>query len=144
MDTSDGVFAALDQLMRLNNVGFGINVALENLIHADALSLCKSAGLPLWLMLAGHHGEFELVFTVESNKVDNFMKSAQQIRWDPILMGEVMEDTSVRFKYNDEMISINTGQIRNLFFEHQGDVQEYINQLLDLDLSLNGGSNEST
>jgi thiamine-monophosphate kinase len=144
MDTSDGVFAALDQLMRLNNVGFRIELELENFLHADALSICRSAQIPLWLMLAGHHGEFELVFTVSSNNVDNFLESVQQIYWEPILIGEVSEDTNIRILYNNEMVPIDTGYIRNLFVELHGDVQEYIKQLLELDLTLKGGSNETT
>ena len=143
MDTSDGVFATLDQLMRLNQVGFRIDITLENLIHDGALSICKSARLPLWLMLAGHHGEFELVFTVPSDNVDSFLEGAKQIHWEPVLIGKVIENTNIRFLYHDEMVSINTGKIRNLFAECHGDVQEYIKQLLEIDLTLTGGNNET-
>jgi len=144
MDTSDGVFAALDQLMRLNNVGFRIDLDPDNFIHADALSVCKSAQIPSWLMLAGHHGEFELVFTVPADNVDNFLECTKQIHWKPLFIGEVIEDTNVRFLYHEKMVSINTGEIRNLFTELQGDVQEYIKQLLEFDLIIRGGSNETS
>jgi len=137
MDTSDGVFAALDQLMRLNNVGFRIESDLENFIHTDALSICKSAHIPLWLMLAGHHGEFELVFTVSPNNVDDFFESVQQIYWEPILIGEVIEEQEVRFLHNSKMVSIDTGRIRNLFVETEGDVNEYLNQLIKLESTFN-------
>ena len=143
MDTSDGVFATLDQLMRLNQVGFRIDAALENFIHAYALTVCEAARIPTWLMLAGHHGEFELVFTVASHHVKNFLEHASQINWEPILIGEVIEDTDIRFKYHDEIVAINTGKIRNLFAERHRDVQEYIKQLLEIDLKLRGGSHET-
>lgn len=144
MDTSDGVFAALDQLMRLNHAGFRIDVALENFLHPDALSVCQSAKLPLWLMLAGHHGEFELAFTVASDNVDNFLKSAAQIGWEPVFIGKVLKDPCIQFLYNQKVASINTGMIRNLFLEHHSDVQEYIKQLLAVDITLRGGNNEIT
>ena len=137
MDTSDGVFAALDQLMRLNNVGFRIESKLENIVHADALSICKSAHIPLWLMLAGHHGEFELVFTVSPNNVDNFREKVQQIYWEPILIGEVLEEPNIQILYNEEMVSIDTGYIRNLFVETEGDIEEYLNQLIKLESTFN-------
>jgi len=137
MDTSDGVFAALDQLMRLNKVGFRIESELENYIHKDALSVCKSAQIPSWLMLAGHHGEFELVFTVSPNNVDKFFESAQQIYWEPLLIGEVVENTEIRFLHNNESVLIDTGRIRNLFIETEGNINEYLSQLIKLESTFN-------
>ena len=133
MDTSDGVFAALDQLMRLNNVGFRIESELEDFIHTDALSICKSAHIPSWLMLAGHHGEFELVFTVSPGDMHNLLKNAHRIHWKPVLIGSVVEEPNVQILYNKEMVSIDTGYIRNLFVETEGDIDEYLNQLIKLE-----------
>ena len=134
MDTSDGVFAALDQLMRLNNVGFGIDLALDCFIHADAITISEAVKIPLWLLLAGHHGEYELAFTIPSLRVDDFLECVQQTCWEPLLIGEVIEDTTIRFLDDNEMVPIDTGQIRNLFMERHGDVEEYIKQLLERDL----------
>ena len=64
MDTSDGLIATLDQLMRLNNVGFELKEDLEKVIDEDALKYSKNLNIPSWLLFAGQHGEFELVFTI--------------------------------------------------------------------------------
>ena len=137
MDTSDGVFAALDQLMRLNKVGFRIDSDLENFTHKDALSVGRLTQIPTWVMLAGHHGEFELIFSVSPNNVDNFLQSAQQIYWEPFLIGEVIKNPDIRFLYNNESVSINTGRVRNLFIETKGDVKEYLSQLIKLESTFN-------
>ena len=60
--------------------------------------------------------------------------------WEPILIGEVLKDPSVRILYNEEMVPIDTGHIRNLFVELHGDVEEYIKRLLELDMILRGGN----
>lgn len=64
MDTSDGLLATLDQLGRINNVGFELQPEWEAFLGTGALSCARAMGLPPWLFLAGPHGEFELVFAV--------------------------------------------------------------------------------
>ena len=64
MDTSDGLLATLDELGRLNGVGFRLTLPVEGMLHGAALRLAEAQQLPPWTMLAGPHGEFELVFTV--------------------------------------------------------------------------------
>jgi thiamine-monophosphate kinase len=143
MDTSDGVFATLDQLMRLNNVGFQFESNPEDFIHKDALSICISANVPLWLMLAGHHGEFELVFTISSDDMEEFLKKAHRMKWKPVLLGSVIEKPDIRMLYKNKLVSVDTGYIRNLFVELHGDVEEYIKKLLELDKTFTGVSNEN-
>lgn len=133
IDSANGVFAALDQLSRLNKVGFRIELELENFLHPQALAFCQSEQYPLWLMLAGNHGEFELIFSVAPEKIDMFLEHTRQIYWEPILMGEVSENPHICFLNKDKMVSIDTGRIRNLFSECHGDGRQYIKKLLELD-----------
>ena len=64
MDTSDGACrdarpARAAQRRRLHG-----GRARGALLHADAVAVAAVAGLPAWTLLAGPHGEFELLFTV--------------------------------------------------------------------------------
>jgi thiamine-monophosphate kinase len=133
MDTSDGLFATLDQLMRLNDFGFCLDLEIKDLLHADSLSVCESNQIPPWLMLAGHHGEFELAFTIKSDEYNDFINSANQCNWDPIFIGYVIKEPDVQIIYNDETVSLNTGHIRNLFVETAGEIDEYIRRLMNLE-----------
>ncbi len=63
MDTSDGLLATLDQLGRVNSIGFELQPDWEAFLGTGALSCARAMGLPAWLFLAGPHGEFELVFS---------------------------------------------------------------------------------
>jgi thiamine-monophosphate kinase len=76
MDTSDGLISTLDQLLRLNNVGFELLENPESLIDEEAVSYSKKLSIPSWLLLAGQHGEFELVFTIPRNLKQEFLADA--------------------------------------------------------------------
>ena len=65
MDTSDGLFATLDQLGRLNNVGFALDESWESVLDLPALAMARKLGVEPWMFMAGPHGEYELVMTVK-------------------------------------------------------------------------------
>jgi len=129
MDTSDGFIPAIDQLMRLNHVGFNVDTSLMQFIHPEAIDLSQKAQIPLWMMLAGPHGEFELIFTIPDTSVDAFLKSASVLNWEPCALGKVIEDKELKLLQKDKFITLETGKIRNLFNEVNGNMDKYIKGL---------------
>ncbi len=127
IDTSDGPLAAIDQLQRLNDVGFNLNV--DEAIHPAARQLAESAGIPSWMMLAGLHGEFELLFTVPRERIDGILYGAESNGWRFVRVGEVVAERGVRIDDNDCRLSLDTGGIRNLFSEPTADVEPIIGRL---------------
>jgi thiamine-monophosphate kinase len=91
MDTSDGLLSTLDQLMRINGRGFVIDAPWGSMVEPAALDLCVKTRTPEWMMLAGPHGEFELVFAVGSDRLDAFRRDAEAIAFGPIVLGTVQE-----------------------------------------------------
>lgn len=91
MDTSDGVLATLDQLMRLNGRGFAIDGDWPRFLCEDALEVSGRTGRPEWMMLWGPHGEYELVFTVPAGDAEEFEAGASGIGIDPVRIGTVQE-----------------------------------------------------
>jgi thiamine-monophosphate kinase len=141
MDTSDGLISTLDQLMRLNNVGFELTTNLESLVDVEALIYSKKINIPSWLLLAGQHGEFELVFTIPQNLKHEFLKEADKNGFEPIELGEVIPEKEIRFNLYDKSVPINSGFIRNLPFETKGDVNHYLKLLLEYDSELKKSPN---
>ena len=133
MDTSDGALATLDQLMRLNHVGFVLDKNVEEMIHPEALSLSRAANIPPWMMLAGPHGEFELLFTIPPERFDPFIVSASFQEWEPICIGKVVEESPIRILLNEDFVSLDTGKIRNLFVEVNGNIEEFMKGLFRLE-----------
>jgi len=130
MDTSDGAFATLDQLMRLNNTGFVLESKLEEFLHPVALDITGAAALPPWLTLAGPHGEFELLFTIPPERTGAFMETASTVGWTPLVIGKVVEEPGVWFTQEEKKVYVDTGRIRNLSLHTDGDIHDYIHQLL--------------
>jgi len=129
MDTSDGFFTTLDQLIRLNNIGFRIDVNPEELIHLDAIKLSNIFNFSPLLMLAGIHGEFELLFTVPEAKVDDFLNSAKNNGQFPIKVGRTIPEAKIFIELDKHTAEIDTGRIRNLFYEFGNDIPKYIQEL---------------
>jgi thiamine-monophosphate kinase len=132
MDTSDGVLATLDQLLRLNGVGFRVDRPPEELLAPAALRVARAAGIPPWMMLAGPHGEFELVFTVPDALATEFEAAAARADWRPLVLGAVVAEPGVTLLFDGERRPLDTGAVRNLFAEVGGDVGRYVEGLLRL------------
>jgi thiamine-monophosphate kinase len=133
MDTSDGALATLDQLMRVNDLGFRIEIPIENLLTPEAVHVSRSAGIPGWMLLAGPHGEFELVFTVPEPRVPAFEAAAVATGWKPLWIGSVTAETEISLPSGDRFLALDTGAVRNLFSEVGGDTDRYLHELLRLD-----------
>jgi thiamine-monophosphate kinase len=139
MDTSDGVIATLDQLMRLNNVGFELADAWPSSLHPMARRASQRAGLPEWLLLAGQHGEFELLFTVASEKQQALNEATSVAGWAPIHLGRVIGEQVLRLSIHGDRVDLDSARIRNLAYQINGDVESYIAELLRMDRDIQKG-----
>lgn len=133
MDTSDGLFATVDQLMRVNNLGFSISSPIEDYLAEDAKSGCSFQNTPNWFMLAGPHGEYELVFTISPEGENQFLRETKTANWVPIKLGEVTTETEIKFLHNDKIENIDSGTIRNLFSESDHSLSFYLNELMKIE-----------
>lgn len=141
IDSSDGFIASMDQLLRLNEFGFRLLVDLEQIILDEALEKAKQEKIPSWFLLAGIHGEFELVFTIPTCKKEEFKKEANLNAWYPIEIGVLTKPKDFILSQSGLIFSLNTSKIRNLFFEVNGDIEAYVEELFLID-NLIGGINE--
>jgi thiamine-monophosphate kinase len=131
MDTSDGLIATLDELARRNACGFSVSTRVEEVLHRDALCAATAAHLPPWLMLAAPHGEFELAFTVPSDRCDALAAAAADAGWAPVELGVATGEPGV-VRLGAEGAPIDTTRVRNLFDEVGGDVHAYVRELMTM------------
>lgn len=126
MDTSDGFVATIDQLARINEVGFRITAPAATLLHPLAARLSAATRLPAFPFLASYHGEFELVFTVPADRVARLEQRARDQGWQPLRAGVVESTPGVRF--GD--VEVDTAALRNAFELAGGDMRKYVDTLL--------------
>ena len=136
IDTSDGALAALDQLTRLNEVGFRLDTT--EALHPAAAELAHTAGLPPWMMLAGLHGEFELLFTVPPERAGEMLDATDAIdktdaTCHPVLVGSVVSESQISADGCDGPVLLDTGAIRNLFANPIHDLTSCIAQLMTME-----------
>ena len=136
MDTSDGLISTLDQLMRLNNSGFELIENWENVIDEIALKYTENNHIPSWLLFAGQHGEFELIFTIPQELNEFFLEEALLTGLEPIELGKVIPHKKVKIPLYGKMMPIDTAFIRNLPAETKGDINHYLKSLLEYDTGL--------
>jgi thiamine-monophosphate kinase len=110
MDTSDGLIATLDQLGRLNDLHVCVETPVEDLLDTRALSLARTTGLPPLVMLAGPHGEYELVFAVPPGRVAAMRRMAAGRGWRPLWLGHVEAGSGLTFGSRD----VDGALVRNL------------------------------
>jgi thiamine-monophosphate kinase len=129
MDTSDGMVATIDQLSRLNHVGFDVELPVREFLHPHAKLIAEEAGIPPWMMLAGPHGEFELLFTVPQGLCAAFTHLAKSQRWNPIEIGTVAAGSGLRLNDARQWLEIDTPRVRDLFFQPSDDIALYLAEL---------------
>jgi thiamine-monophosphate kinase len=129
MDTSDGLVATLDQLARLNDVGFEITAPLPRLVEAGALRTCQSLGLDPLVALAQPHGEFELVWTVRAAHAERFERDARLGGFEPLVVGRTIAEPVVRLCGEPPRV-IDAARIRNLTDEVGSDPKAYVPALV--------------
>jgi len=129
MDSSDGLIATLDQLCRLNQVGFELDRPVDEILDPDALQFCSALDLDPLLMLAQPHGEFELVFTIPAGEQATFKRHAKKQNIGFLLLGEVISKPMIHLLY-PESRTIESGRIRNLLHKVDGNFQRYLEELI--------------
>ncbi len=126
IDTSDGLFSCLEDMMGINKVGFRIDPDYEHILSGEILS--ANIPIPYWAFLAGHHGEYELVFTIDPEQWEFLVEEGKRVGWTPLKLGEVVENLGIHL--ND--FSLSPGIIRKTWNDSNGDINQYFNQLLAL------------
>ncbi|MFQ5721484.1 MAG: thiamine-monophosphate kinase [Candidatus Aminicenantales bacterium] len=129
MDSSDGLLFALDQLSRLNNLGFEIEAYWEQILDPQVFNLCQKTQIPPWFMAAGIHGEFELVFTIPPQKIHPFLQRAAQASFKPLRIGSVQKEPGLTITLSSgKRASVDLAALRNLWASPEIDLKSCLFQ----------------
>ena len=133
MDTSDGLIGCLDQLSRLNQVGIEIATPIEDLVRSKALKVAHALSAPPLVMLAADHGEFELVFSIPSQKQEEFVRTCQSTELNPVMIGKATDiNNGIRLSSGRGSLALDTTKLRNLWTDCKGNISLYLETLIKL------------
>jgi thiamine-monophosphate kinase len=132
MDSSDGALATLDEIMRRSRVGMKLDISVDEILHPAARRIAEAAGLPPWTLLAGPHGEFELIFSVPQRRCGGFRAAAARSGWHPMPLGQARSLPGLELGPRDSCMSLDTGAVRNLAGEAQQDIGGFVEGLMSL------------
>jgi thiamine-monophosphate kinase len=133
MDTSDGAIATMDELMRLNNVGIEVDDGWMESLDGSALDLVRTKGIAPWLLLAGEHGEFELMFTIPPDRLPGLERIASDLDWQPVQIGRIIERQELMIPLYGNAVSLDHAAIRNASSGMNGGTRKYIKTLTGFD-----------
>jgi thiamine-monophosphate kinase len=129
IDTSDSLFPAISNLMELNHFGVKINEDIEALLEDEYLTYMQKTPVQPWFLLAGPHGEFELLFTVDPCNEEELLKKSANINWKPMKIGEIIDEPIMHFSLGGKNISCNPDDISNLYSICGGNIEVYLHAL---------------
>ncbi len=129
IDTSDSLFPAISNLIELNHVGVKISKDIESLLEEEYLTYLAKTPVQPWYLLAGPHGEFELLFTVDPSKEKELFQESARINWEPIKIGEIIDEPVMIFLLEGRSVSCNPDHISNLYSISEGNLEAYLDAL---------------
>ena len=98
--------------------------------HRGAAAAVGS-GVAAWMLLAGPHGDFELVFTVPLNRAGAFEAEAMHLGWTPCRLGRVTR-SDVTLRVDGEVCRIDGTSLRNAAALAADDPDSYVEALAGL------------
>lgn len=122
MDSSDGLFRALQDLARISRSGFRIR---RIPYFRKGLMVCKAIGIPEEMLFLGECGEYELVFTVSPAGEKEFLREAGEQRLVFSRLGMITADEKLILEKGEQ--SLNLTDYRS-FARNYKDVGDYIRE----------------
>lgn len=123
IDSSDGLFRALQDISRISNKGFLINNIPYQLQGQLA---CKLLGKPLEILFLGECGEYELVFTISKDREEDFLAEARTERLEFSNLGIITAEK--QFIRNSQKTLDLSGY--SIFARNYENVEEYIHEVV--------------
>jgi len=120
--TSDGLFPALAVLSEINDIGFHLDVSLQNVLSNEVIFVIGKTNLPEWILLAGPHGEDELLFSIPAAKNKTFQKQCEAQDYHPVYLGRSKKDRQLNFMTGTVPVQCHPASIPILFYEAEGNV----------------------
>lgn len=125
IDTSDGVFNALNTISDISKTGFEVsNLPYEK----SGILLAKLLNLPKELLFLGECGEYELLFTISKEVYEEFLKKSNEMNQKFYKIGEIKEHSIKILHGSDRNFDL---RLYDLSARDYSDTKEYLRDVID-------------
>jgi thiamine-monophosphate kinase len=124
IDSSDGVFRALQDISRISRMGFR---ASQIPYHSKGQVACKLLSKPEEMLFLGECGEYELVFTISPQQEKEFLEEARSVNLEFARIGVITGEPG-QYLVNGIRTLDLTGY--SLFARNYEDVNQYITDVI--------------
>ncbi|MCK4260315.1 MAG: thiamine-monophosphate kinase [Halanaerobiales bacterium] len=125
IDTSDGVFNALNTISEISKIGFEVgNLPYEK----SGILLAKLLNVPKELLFLGECGEYELLFTISKETYEEFLKKSNEMELKFYKIGEIKEYKRKLLYEANRKIDL---RLYDLSARDYGDTKEYLRDVID-------------
>jgi len=128
VDTSDGFLAACDLLLPADGLDLVVQADSADYLHLEAVGLARELSVPGWLLLAGPHGEFELLVAVPEGKVAPFVTEAKALGI-PLLEIGVFHTGSGMVQIPGDGVAVDPARVRDLHPDAAADPRGFLRSL---------------
>ncbi len=128
-DTSDGALAALDLLLPPEGLDLEILASPGAYLHPAALRLARELGVPEWTLLAGPHGEFELLLVVPEAAAPAFRREMEDLDLSPVELGTFREGHGL-VRIPSAGVAVDPARVRDLQRDAAADARGFLAALL--------------
>lgn len=124
IDTSDGVFNALNTVSQINKTGYMI----ENIPYLKkGLLLCRMLSIPKMLMFLAEGGEYELLFTVKEEDDKDFLREAKNGKFAFYRLGRITPEPPNKLIEDGKELNLSNLNIRARDYDT---VKDYLKDLV--------------
>lgn len=125
IDTSDGVFNALNTIAELSKTGFAVNSLPY---ERRGILLAKALQVPRELLFLGECGEYELLFTVSRDLCEEFLMEAHEQELKFYRIGEITEPATKLLNEGNRSIDLSGYILRARDYS---DTKDYLRDIID-------------
>ncbi|KJS16461.1 MAG: thiamine monophosphate kinase [Peptococcaceae bacterium BRH_c4b] len=123
IDTSDGVFNALNAISEMSKAGFELG---DLPYKKSGLLLEKVMNIPKEVLFLGECGEYELLFTISNESYEEFIEESKEMKLQFYNIGEIKEQGSKSLWAADRKIDLTTYDLRARDYR---DIKDYLRDI---------------
>lgn len=129
IDTSDGLFNSIQNISKVSDCGF----ILENIVYEKiGFQISKKLSIPIEALMLGECGEYQLLFTIDESKINEFEKEYKSKKFEFYKIGKILDNNQKLIRTDSKLMDFRDFNLKARDYENKknylSDLIKYINK----------------